>query len=69
MPHSHTRDETFFAYLLLQFVDGAFVGIGPVIVGAASFLEGEGLFDARLHVIVILQLLVVPDKAAFPPRG
>ena len=69
LAYSHARCEIFLTHLLLQFVDGTLISVGAVIMGAASFLEGEGLFDTGLHVVVIFQFLVVKDQTAFPQRA
>ena len=54
--------------MLLQYVDCPFVRVGTIIVCAAAFFDGKRLFDTAEYVGVVLQILIVKDKATFPKR-
>lgn len=54
--------------MLLQYVDCPFVRVGTIVVCAAAFFDGKRLFDTAEHVGVVLQILIVIDKATFPKR-
>ena len=52
--------------MLLQNIDRPFIRVGTVIVRAAAFFYGKRLFDSGQHIGIVLQVLVVKDKATFP---